>query len=213
MNTTGRKKFYVHEQSWHNGGGTWFGQEYLDILPQKYPGRRFEHCLEWCAGPGYIGFNILDHDLCQNLCLVDKFDEAIEFANQTAENYPGQVSTYVAESISLLPKHEKFDLVVANPPHYLQCPGDANYQRIAVDQAWSAHADFYKHIGHYLMPHGRILIQENMAGSMNGIKDFEPFITDNNLEILDWFKSPRYFDITGPTQIYYIEIANRTTAA
>lgn len=212
MQTTGKKKFFVQDQSWHNGGGTWFGQEYIEILKSRYA-KTVGRCLEWCSGPGYIGYNILDHGLCEHLILIDKFKEAIEFAQRTSKNCEGQVTTYVTDTLSLLPKYEFFDLVVANPPHYLECPGDANYQRIAVDQDWSAHKDFYKYIGQHLNDRGIILIQENMAGSLGGIKDFEPFINDNGLQIQDWFKSPRYFDSNGPTQIYYIEIVKRTTAA
>ena len=213
MQTTGKKQFQVYDQSWHNGGGTWFGQEYLDIIKSRYPHRIFEHCLEWCSGPGYIGYNILDHGLCNRLCLIDKFAEAIDFARLTATQCPGQVSFYTTDTLSVLPLQEQFDLVVANPPHYLECPGDDNYQRIAVDKDWSAHQDFYKHIAHHLATDGIILMQENMAGSIGGIKNFEPFITANGLEIKDWFHSPGYFDTNGPTQIYYIEITKRTTAS
>lgn len=213
MQTTGRRKFHVHDQSWHNGGGTWFGQEYIEILKNRYPNRQFYRCLEWCSGPGYIGYNILDHGICQHLCLIDKFAEAIEFAEMTAKQCLGQVTTYVTDTLSVLPESERFDLVVANPPHYLECPGDTNYQRIAVDQNWKAHQDFYQYIGKHLTPDGIILMQENMAGSLGGVKDFEQFIENNALQIQDWFVSPRYFDITGPTQIYYIEIAKRTTAS
>lgn len=207
--TTGTRKLFVHDQSTHNGGGTWFGQEYIDIIKQYYPNRIFNRCLEWCSGPGYIGYNILDHEICQHLCLIDKFAEAIEHAEITAQQCPGQVTTYVTDSLSVLPKFEQFDLVVANPPHYLECPGDDNYQRIAVDINWQAHQDFYAHIGQHLAPDAVILMQENMAGSLGGIKDFEPFINNNNLEIQKWFTSPKYFDISGPTQIYYIEIVKR----
>lgn len=213
MMTTGRRKFKIHDQSRHDGGGTWFGQEYIEVIKHRYPNQMFDRCLEWCSGPGYIGYNLLDHDLCKHLCLIDKFGEAIEFAKKTAAQCPGQVTAYVTDTLEILPEFELFDLVVANPPHYLECPGDENYQRIAVDVNWSAHQDFYQHIGTHLSPKGIILIQENMAGSLGGIKDFEPFILDNGLEILDWFQSPRYFDTSGPTQIYYIEIAKRTTAS
>jgi methylase of polypeptide subunit release factors len=211
MYTTGTKKFLVHDQSWHNGGGTWFGQEYIDILKSRYPDKQFNRCLEWCAGPGYIGYNILDHGICQHLCLIDKFAEAIEFAQITAQQCPAQVSFYVTDTLSVLPESEKFDLVVANPPHYLECPGDENYQRIAVDKDWQAHKDFYQHIGKNLVDNGIILMQENMAGSLAGANDFEVLINAGGLEITDCFTSLRYFDTSGPTQIYYIEIAKRTT--
>ena len=212
MITTGNKKFQVLDQSWHNGGGTWFGQEYIEVIKQRYPGRKFGTCLEWCSGPGYIGYNILDHGLCNNLCLIDKFAEAIEFAQQTAKkNFTNQVSFYVTDTLSVLPESEKFDLVVANPPHYLECPGDENYQRIAVDINWQAHQDFYQHIGKHLGPDGMILMQENQAGSLGGCEDFRHMIENNALAITDTFVSPNFYNQPGPwAQIYYIEIAKRT---
>jgi hypothetical protein len=65
--TSGQSKLSVFYHSWMDGGGTWFGQEYVDVIRDRYPGRVFERCYEWCSGPGYIGFNILDHGLCGSL--------------------------------------------------------------------------------------------------------------------------------------------------
>ena len=208
--TSGKDKITVFYDSCMEGGGTWFGQDYLEVIRNRYPNQRFDKCYEWCSGPGFIGFALLDNGLCQNLCCSDIFEPAIERVNET-KNFPpnncaDRVSAYATGSVGGLPEHEQFDLVVANPPHYLECPGDDNYQRIAVDINWQAHQDFFKHIKQHLTPDGVILLQENMAGSLKGIAEFEPFITSNGLEITDWFKSDKYFDSDGPTQIYYIEI-------
>jgi methylase of polypeptide subunit release factors len=105
-----------------------------------------------------------------------------------------------------LPDQVQFDLVVANPPHYLECPGDDNYQRIAVDINWQSHQDFFAHIGQHLTDNGVILLQENQAGSLNGVEDFRTFIESNGLRVQDSFVSDKFFDPNGPTQIYYIEI-------
>jgi methylase of polypeptide subunit release factors len=200
----------VYYDSWMDGGGTWFGQEYADIIRERYPNRIFDCCYEWCSGPGYIGFNILANKLCQNLTLSDRYESAIVDAVATTvrvNQLEDQVSAYVGSSLSVLPVHEQFDLVVANPPHYLECPGDDNYQRIAVDIDWQAHQDFFNHIGQHLTDNGVILLQENQAGSLNGAEDFRPFIEQNNLKITDCFRSTKYYDSNGPTQIYYIEIS------
>jgi methylase of polypeptide subunit release factors len=200
----------VYSDSWMDGGGTWFGQEYVDIIQQRYPNRIFDRCYEWCSGPGYIGFNILANKLCHGLTLSDCYESAIVDAVATtvrANQLQECVSTYVGSSLSVLPAHEQFDLVVANPPHYLECPGDDNYQRIAVDVDWQAHQDFFAHIGQHLTDDGVILLQENQAGSLNGAEDFRPFIEHNNLKITDCFRSTQYYDANGPTQIYYIEIS------
>jgi methylase of polypeptide subunit release factors len=200
----------VHYDSWMDGGGTWFGQEYVDIIQQRYPARTFERCYEWCSGPGYIGFSILGAKLAQGLTLSDRYESAINDAVAATVRHnqlQDRVSAYVGSSLYVLPEHEQFDLVVANPPHYLECPGDDNYQRIAVDVNWQAHQDFFAYIGQHLTDDGIILLQENQAGSLNGVEDFRPFIERNNLKITDCFKSDRYYDANGPTQIYYIEIS------
>jgi methylase of polypeptide subunit release factors len=142
----------VHYDSWMDGGGTWFGQEYVDIIQSRYPTRTFNRCYEWCSGPGYIGFSILGAKLAQGLTLSDCYESAINNAVAATVRHnllQDCVSAYVGSSLCVLPEHEQFDLVVANPPHYLECPGDDNYQRIAVDINWQAHQDFFAHIDQY----------------------------------------------------------------
>lgn len=207
--TTGARRIKVFHESWMEGGGTWFGQEYVEIIKSRYPGQRFGTCYEWCSGPGFIGFSLMDHGICDKLCLSDIYAMAIEkSAAETVQHHGFQhcVTSYVTGTLATLPNHEQFDLVVANPPHYLECPGDANYQRIAVDVAWQAHQDFFYHIGRHITTDSIILLQENQAGSLNRQEDFRSFIERNGLEITDVISSPNFYDVSGPTQIYYIEI-------
>lgn len=202
----GSRGLNVYYDSWMEGGGTWFGQEYIDIVKQRYD-RVFEKCYEWCSGPGFIGFGLLDHGLCKRVCLSDIYEPAITQAvKATSGQCPRLVSSYVTGSLAAIPDHEQFDLVVSNPPHFLECPGNENTQRIKVDQDWQAHKDFFKHIGQHLLPNGIILLQENQAGSLHREKDFEPFIYSNGLQITDCFNSPEFYEPGGHTQIYYIEI-------
>ena len=208
--TAGSKKIKVQHDSWMDGGGTWFGQEYIDIIQQRYPDRVFEKCYEWCSGPAFIGFGILDQALCKSLCVSDIYADAIKSVEETVRvNFLSNVSAYATGTVAGLPEHEKFDLVVANPPHFLECPGDDNYQRIAVDQDWAAHQEFFKNIGQHLLPGGIILLQENQAGSMNREKDFEPFIAKAGLEITAVIDSPQHYTPDHYTQIYYIEIRQK----
>ena len=205
--TSGQSKLSVFYHSWMDGGGTWFGQEYVDIIRDRYPGRVFERCYEWCSGPGYIGFNILDHGLCGSLCVSDVYQPAIQAVHETIKNNKlHNVSAYATGTVSQLPENEKFDLVVANPPHFLTCPGDENYQRIAVDQNWTAHQEFFENIGRHLLPDGIILLQENQSGSMNREQDFAPFIDTAGLQITAVVNSPKYYTPDHHTRIYYIEI-------
>ena len=120
-----------------------------------------------------------------------------------------RVQFYNLDRVGSLPYQEKFDLVVANPPHYLECPGDPNYQRIAVDANWQAHREFFANIGGYLNPDAVILLQENQAGSLGGPAEFVPMIESNGLRLTAYWTSPKHFDRDGPTQIYYLEIRQK----
>ena len=208
--TTGLNRYRVFYDSWMDGGGTWFGQEYVDIAKQRYP-RQFERCYEWCSGPGYIGFSLLDHNICKSLCVSDINGPAINqaVAETIKRNRLTTVSAYVTGQVAGLPEHEKFDLVVANPPHFLECPGNDNYQRIAVDTDWAAHREFFANIGQHLLPNGVILLQENQAGSLRRELEFKSYIDAAGLEITDVFNSPNHYTPNHYTQIYYIEIRQK----
>jgi len=202
--------FYVSYNSDEDGGGTWFGQEYVTVIRNRYPGR-FKRCLEWCSGPGFIGFALLAHDLCEHIVLMDQHLPLTESVKETIDRnqVESQVTFYCCDRIEQLPEHEKFDLIVANPPHYLECPGDANYQRIAVDPDWSAHREFYNHIRQHMNPDAVILLQENQAGSLDGPAEFRDMIERAGLHVTGYFTSPEHYDTDGPTQIYYLEIRQK----
>lgn len=205
--TTGSLPIAVAHDSNMDGGGTWFGQDYITEIRRRYPGRVFQHCLEWCSGPGFIGYNILSHGLASRISFQDLYAPAIARTQETAKNHGLDVSAYVSPTVGGLPNDVQFDLVVANPPHYLECPGDDNYQRIAVDTDWAAHREFYQNIGSRLAPNGIILMQENQAGSIRGAEEFRAMIEANGFEITDVSPSTEFWNQPGPwAQIYYIEI-------
>ena len=206
----GKENFRVAYNSDEDGGGTWFGQEYVSIVQQRY-GRGFDRCLEWCSGPGFIGFSLLAHSLCEHLCLMDKHLPVAESIRQTtsANLCSDRVDFYCLDNVADIPQHEIFDLIVANPPHYLQCPGDSNYQRIAVDTEWQAHREFFANIGKHMHEHSIILLQENHAGSLDGPNEFFGMIDRNGLKVTGYWTSPQHFDRSGPTQIYYLEIRQK----
>ena len=207
--TSGNHPISVQYHSHMDGGGTWFGQDYISVIRERYPDRVFDHCLEWCAGPGFIGFNLLSHAVCGEITLHDCYQPAIDCVQQTihANGLGHRAHAWCGPDISVIPDHGRFDLVVANPPHYLECPGDSNYQRLAVDPDWQAHRRFYQQIGAYLAPDGVILMQENQAGSTGGRQEFESMIADGGLDIRDVIPSAQFWNEPGPwCQIYYIEI-------
>lgn len=120
--TSGNHSINVYYTSECDGGGTVFGTKYVDVIKKRYPNRTFNNCLDWCSGPGFIGFNLLDHDICKELHLVDYYQPAIDHATNTTNNLPNKfkdsVKIYQIDSLQFLPKHMMFDLVVANPPHF-----------------------------------------------------------------------------------------------
>lgn len=205
----GQEHFVVTHDSTEDGGGTWFGQDYVSQLSRYH--RPFGRCLEWCSGPGFIGFALLAHDVCDELVLMDRYSlSASSVAETVRQNRCGdRARFYNLDRVGDLPDQERFDLVVANPPHYLECPGDLNYQRIAVDQHWRAHLEFYANIGRHLNPDAVILMQENQAGSLAGPAEFLPMIEGNGLKLTGYWTSDQYFDRSGPTQIYYLEIRQK----
>ena len=123
-----------------NGGGDYFFPEYLDLVIENYG--RVHHIMEWCSGPGFIGYGMVACNICDRLTLLDKFEPAIEIAKKTASNSKTKdidladpekiyhrricprVKIYHSDNCSVLPEDEKIDLVVGNPPHF-ECKEDA----------------------------------------------------------------------------------------
>ena len=107
-----------------------------------------------------------------------------------------------------IPSWEKFDVVVANPPNYvnIQTSHSSGYLREDLrpsDIDWKIHKDFYKNIGSYLKENSRMYISEvgvndteiylSSGGIYRGkkelydvrerkpIEDFKEMIEENNL--------------------------------
>ena len=72
----------VSYKSHLDGGGSTFGQEFIPVLRAR--GMPKQHrAFEWCAGPGFIGFSLLAHGLCETLCLADVNPEAVAACRRT----------------------------------------------------------------------------------------------------------------------------------
>lgn len=226
--TNGRHRLNVFYSPECDGGGTTYSQDYVNVIRQRYPNRQFIKCYEWCSGPGFIGYSILDNDICKSLCLTDIYDPALSWAEET-RNYPSNncrdlVSIYLLKDLALLPQNEMFDLVVSNPPHaccYSSSILNNNLNRIVTDLNWEAHENFYRNIKRHLLPDGVIILLENNAGSR--VEDFVPMIEKNNLRIVDTWRSTEWYtkqfntewdsdnadNETTRNQLYYIEITHK----
>ena len=154
------KVFYKPEL---DGGGRTFGKDYVPFLNERVgkTGRVYE----WCAGPGFIGFHILSAGLCDTLCLSDINPAAVECVERTIrENDLGdRVTVYRSDCLDDIPRDERWDLVVGNPPHSgldIELPNWGN-AIIYKDIGWDLHRRFYSTIGRHLADDAKIILQEN----------------------------------------------------
>lgn len=163
-------------------------QEYFSrALQYFYPGKCWDRCLEWCSGPGFIGFGLLGAGLINDLTLADCSTSALEACKVTAKSMPN-VDTRHIQSISDLPTSDQFDLIVANPPWY---PGNlfdiaSSARRRFNDPGLSIHRDFFDHIDRYLDRDGLIMLVE--GSTYTGPRDFQDMITRNGFKITAVFK-------------------------
>lgn len=161
------------------GEGSW-GQEYIPMLQDlNMPVQR--RVFEWCSGPGFIGFSILAHGLCETLCLADVNREAVQACRRTIHhnNLSDRVTVYHADNLTGIPETEHWDLVVGNPPFY----ADKHAHEIrAHDANWHIHRRFYANVGKFLKPGGVILLQEANDGST--AETFRPMMEQAGLKLV-----------------------------
>jgi methylase of polypeptide subunit release factors len=162
-----------------DGGGSTFGQDFIPLLrARRMP--KAERAFEWCAGPGFIGFSLLAHGLCEALCLADINPEAVAACRRTVvrNRLEKHVNVYQSDNLRDIPAAEQWDLVVSNPPHFLdEGLGHLRYH----DPDWRAHRDFFGSIARHLKPSGVIVLQENNRGST--VDMFRQMITEAGLQI------------------------------
>lgn len=161
------------------GGGRSFGQEYLPVVRHLFGkvGRVFE----FCAGPGFIGFSLLAHGLCDSLAVADVNPEAVAALRETVRRngLADRVSVYLSDGLASIPDEERWDLVVSNPPHFAVRRRE-HPSIVTDDLGWKLHRDFYAGVSRFLNPGGAVLLQENSEGSVPA--DFVPMMEGNGLE-------------------------------
>jgi hypothetical protein len=162
-----------------NGGGTAFGRQYV-LVARKRIGKVDRAC-EMCAGPGFIGFSLLAHGLCDSLCLCDVNPAAIDAIEHTIRinGLQDRVSVYLSDALEGIPEQEQWDLVVGNPPHFMG-PQTAAGALLSNDPEWSVHRRFYATVRAHLKPHGQCVIQENYRGSSE--ETFLPMLDGTGME-------------------------------
>ena len=179
-----------------DGGGS---KHYVDFLNVIGTEKKYNNCLEWCAGLSAIGFSLVDAGIAKNIVLMDIYEPALIRAQENAKNNNiiDNVSIRVCDTIDSLPNTDKFDLVVSNPPHSnsdhwieelysesTQLEKDWMY-RMTVDKDWELHKEFFKNITKYLNPNADLYISEVYQNS-----HFVDWAKEVGLNVIEVFPSP-----------------------
>jgi 16S rRNA G966 N2-methylase RsmD len=189
-----------------DGGGTTFGQDFLPYLRARGIPRQ-RRIFEWCSGPGFIGFSLLGNGFCETLCLSDINSAAVSSCRNTMRinNLADRVSIYKSNVLRDIPASEKWNLVVSNPPHFIdKFPAEIR----AHDPGWRIHREFFRSIAAFLAEHGVVVLQENNHGST--LETFRPMIEDAGLKIV--FADGDSPELTSQNVYYYVGIMRRDEA-
>jgi hypothetical protein len=186
-----------------NGFGSIEAEWYVNFIKKRFPNKVFRKAFEWCSGPGFIGFALLDAGICEKLCLADINKNAIECIKMTIDKNPNlqnRVSYYVSDNLKQVPKDERFDLVVGNPPYALNInpkvsPGVSDDLR-PNDPEWKIHQEFYLTIREHLYENDSYLC----------ISEFAPFEKSPSMIISNKITEPWDFRQRMPIIDFYEHI-------
>lgn len=184
-----------------DGGGRDFGQDFIPVVRSRL-GKVGRIC-EFGCGPGFIGFSLLAHGLCDSLCLIDVNPEAVKMVRRTIkENHlEGKVSVYLSDGLKSVPQKEKWDLVVSNPPHFGGKKSEWKGDLRIFDPGWNIHKEFYSRVRSFLNRYGSVIFVENEMGA--GMDMWRPYIDRNGLELREIFKVGRLHGIARQAVTVY----------
>lgn len=161
------------------GGGVDQRRDFLYII-SKIGKPVYQNALEWCAGPGIIGYELLGFNKTKKISFMDLYKPALDNCLESAvrNNVTDKVTVYLTDKISNINTQEKFDLVVGNPPHAFDfddwsktqltqerpTPNDFpwwdNQVRIDVDRDMMIHKEFFDNIRDKITDDADIFISE-----------------------------------------------------
>lgn len=157
------------------GGGIDQRRDFIYII-NKIGKPLYQNALEWCSGPGVIGFELLGFNKTKHINFMDYHKPAIDSCidNSIKNKVEDKVSVYLSDNIKSLPNDKKFDLVVANPPHMFNMSADRNgfpdeatekelfenQKRIVLDQDMKIHKEFFANIRDKITDDADIFISE-----------------------------------------------------
>lgn len=194
MITVCKNKYEIFYEPELDGGGKDIAittDYYIDYIRQNVG--KVDTIFEWCCGPAFIGFRLLEEGLCSNLVLADKNKDAIDYVHKTIEhNNISNVTTYVSDNFKNIPK-QHFNLIVGNPPFYSKKRTLLNWnENLYVDLNWNIHKDFYNNVTDYISNDSSIILVEHP--NQSDPSDFEDMITNNDMYIKDVKLIPTVWD-------------------
>jgi len=198
-------KFLIYSSNELDGYGYQTVADAVSCFNYFSNGKKYKHCLEWCSGPGYLGFATLSQQLTKKLTLLDIYKpNGIAIKKSIEKNNLNEVVNFEASNnFKNINEDKKFDLVIGNPPHFNFTPSygniDQNEHRKYQDKNWDIHRDFFKNVNDYTTADVDIMLMENTKGS--NPDTFKKMIEDNNLTIKNYCQSVSY-----PNDIWYIHI-------
>lgn len=165
-----------------DGGGMTFGQAFVGLVRERIG--KVAHAFELCAGPGFIGFSLLAHGLCERLTLADINPLAVRACEATVRDnrLEDRVAVYESDGLASIPAHERWDLVVGNPPHFDGSEEDHRDAIRLIDPGFRIHRRFYAEVSGHLVPGGSILLQESRRASDPRV--FAEMVEENGLELV-----------------------------
>lgn len=185
-----------------DGCGNQMIDDFLDATQAISEDTKFKNVLEWCSGPGYWGFGLLATGIAEHVTLADIYEPNKPAVLKTIKenNLQDRATFVLSDNFTNIPQ-QKFDLIVANPPHFNMDPYVAHYDdpRKYKDLDWSIHRNFFNTVNDYLTDNGVIVLAENVWGS--NPDTFQDMINDNGLQITRHFVSKQY-----PLDMWYLGI-------
>lgn len=167
-----------------------------------------KNVLEWCSGPGYIGFGLLHINKADRMTFSDIHPPAGDFVNRTIKENGLEDRAEFIVSDNFANLDDKYDLIVGNPPHFnfkLEETHDALFyeeHRKHMDMNWEVHRNFFENVSDYLTDDGQIVLMENMKGS--SITTFYDMIYSNGLRVDHYITSPNW-----PEDIWYLKVVKK----
>ena len=159
--------------------------------------------LDICCGVGVVGLTLFsefkESGIVKEVVLSDiNIFNIHTLKRALADNgldplTPSQIRHYLSDGLSHIPKEEKFDIIVSNPPHIFA--QESTEQLVSTprlgtyDVEWAFHKSFYHECHHYLTARGEVWFLENSVKATEG--DFLPFVQANaNLEYVEKVPEP-----------------------